>query len=59
MACASLMHGHLIAVPTDTIYGIAGLVQQNDALEKIYSVKRRNLHNPVAISVADIDDIYR
>ena len=29
----------VVAVPTDTIYGIAGLVQNSDAVNKIYAIK--------------------
>ncbi|KAK3098007.1 hypothetical protein FSP39_015257 [Pinctada imbricata] len=58
-ASSSLRGGHIIAVPTDTIYGIAGLSQHSEAIEKIYNIKRRDLNKPIAISVADIDDIFR
>ncbi|XP_059177671.1 threonylcarbamoyl-AMP synthase-like [Physella acuta] len=56
---ACLLSGGVVAVPTDTIYGIAGLAQNVDAVNRIYEIKKRNFQNPVAISVATIDDIYR
>lgn len=34
-----LKQGHVIALPTDTIYGIAALVQNKAAVEKIYNIK--------------------
>ncbi|KAK3588484.1 hypothetical protein CHS0354_012893 [Potamilus streckersoni] len=58
-ACESLMKGHIIAVPTDTIYGIAGLAQNSDAARRIYDIKSRDLSKPIAISVADIEDLYK
>ncbi|XP_060073386.1 threonylcarbamoyl-AMP synthase-like [Ylistrum balloti] len=59
LATQSLKSGNIIAVPTDTIYGVAGLAQRNDATSKIYQLKNRDLKKPIAISVADIDDVYR
>lgn len=56
---ASLKKGNIISVPTDTIYGIAGLAQDSNAINKIYNIKRRDLSKPIAISVADVQDIFR
>ena len=58
-AADSLQNGHIIAVPTDTIYGIAGLAQNIDAVNRIYNIKRRDAKNPIAISVACIDDLFK
>lgn len=59
VAVNSLKAGNIIAVPTDTIYGVAGLVQNSEAVDRLYSVKNRDYNKPVAISVADISDVYR
>ncbi|CAH1799638.1 unnamed protein product [Owenia fusiformis] len=53
----SLERGGIISVPTDTIYGIAAMSQNSEAIEKIYDIKHRNTSNPIAICVADISDI--
>ncbi|XP_076466417.1 threonylcarbamoyl-AMP synthase-like [Babylonia areolata] len=58
-AVRSLQKGSVVAVPTDTIYGIAGLAQNSDAIRRIYNIKNRNCTKPVAISVGYIDDVYR
>lgn len=58
-ACDSLLNGQIIAVPTDTIYGIAGLAQNTDAVNRLYNIKQRDLSKPIAISVAEVDDIYK
>ena len=57
-AAEALAAGEVIAVPTDTIYGIAALVQSKKAVEKLYTIKKRNASKPIAICVADIGDIY-
>ena len=49
----------LIAVPTDTIYGIACLAQSQSAVDAIYHCKRRSTSKPLAICVADIDSVYK
>ena len=56
-AAEALAAGEVIAVPTDTIYGIAALVQNKKAVEKLYTIKKRNASKPIAICVADIEDI--
>lgn len=58
-AACSLQKGSVIAVPTDTIYGIAGLAQNSDSVNRIYNIKNRSYSKPVAISVGEIDDLYR
>ena len=58
-AFLSLQSGHIIAVPTDTIYGIAGLAQHTDAISKIYAIKGRDLSKPIAICVSDVADVYK
>ena len=59
VAAEALRGGEVIAVPTDTIYGIAALVQNKDALEKLYTIKKRNPSKPIAICVAEVEEIYK
>ncbi|KAK0064562.1 yrdC domain-containing protein mitochondrial [Biomphalaria pfeifferi] len=54
-----LKKGGVIAVPTDTVYGVACLAQDTEAINKIYAIKNRNFQNPIAISVAGVEDIPR
>merc|ERR1712096_523012 len=58
VAAEALADGEVIAVPTDTIYGIAALVQNKPPVEKLYTIKGRNPAKPIAICVADVEDIY-
>ena len=39
LAAESLATGAVIAVPTDTIYGLACLVQHTTAVERLYTIK--------------------
>ena len=56
-ACRSLNSNQVIAIPTDTIYGIAGLAQSVEAISRIYDIKNRDMSNPIAICVGDVADI--
>lgn len=55
----SLKEGHVVAVPTDTIYGLACLAQNSEAVRRIYDIKGRNQQKPLAICVGQIQDIYK
>lgn len=58
-ATSLLKDGKIIALPTDTIYGIACLAENNDSLKKLYEIKQRDLMKPIAICVNNLDDIYK
>ncbi len=52
-----LRKGGVIAVPTDTIYGIACLACNKKSLDKIYQIKSRDSNKPLAISVGNSEDL--
>lgn len=58
-AVSRILRGAVIAVPTDTIYGLACSALCDDAVRQLYQIKKRVTTNPVAICVADISDIYK
>ncbi len=47
----------VIALPTDTIYGIACSVISKDGIDKLYAIKKRNISKPISICVAEIEDM--
>ena len=49
VAAEMLRSGEIIALPTDTIYGLAGLAQDESSISKLYKIKQRNLSKPLAI----------
>ncbi|XP_041648792.1 yrdC domain-containing protein, mitochondrial [Cheilinus undulatus] len=55
----ALKEGNVVAVPTDTIYGLACLAQNSKAIRKTYDIKGRNGQKPLAICVGEIQDIYK
>ena len=59
MAASALNEGKVIALPTDTVYGIAALAQSTAAIQKMYEIKGRNFEKPIAISVGNIEDVHK
>ena len=59
LAAEHLCKGEVIATPTDTIYGLAALANNVKAVTKIYDIKGRNSTKPVAICVAEPEDVYK
>lgn len=57
LAVNLLEEGHVIAVPTDTVYGLACDVQNTEALRSLYNIKKRDQNKPIAICVDHVKDI--
>lgn len=53
-AIAFLKKGELVAVPTETVYGLAGNGLDEKAIAKIYKAKNRPQFNPLILHVAHI-----
>ena len=51
--------GGLVAVPTETVYGLAGNGMDEKAVEKIYEVKGRPAIKPLSLMVASPEEIGR
>lgn len=55
---SELMHtGKVIALPTDTVYGLACSANCHTAIQRLYEIKGRDESKPVAICVAELTDI--
>ena len=50
-----ILSGGLVAVPTDTIYGLAGNGLDSAAVESIYEVKGRPSEKPLILLIPDMD----
>lgn len=51
-AVQKLKSGEVVAVPTETVYGLAASIYHPQAIEKVYALKKRPLDNPLIIHVA-------
>ncbi|CAF2479402.1 unnamed protein product [Rotaria sp. Silwood2] len=57
--CISILKNNgVIAVPTDTIYGLAALVNSEQAIRRLYEIKGRSFTKPLAMAVGYVDDIF-
>lgn len=52
--CSLLEQGHVVAIPTETVYGLAGDAYQDQAIAKIYETKGRPQFNPLIIHYSDV-----
>lgn len=50
-----LSEGNAIAIPTETVYGLAANALCSKAIEKIFDVKGRPKDNPLIVHVSDMD----
>jgi L-threonylcarbamoyladenylate synthase len=53
-AAALLRAGQLVALPTETVYGLAANALDPAAVERIYAAKGRPAHNPIIVHVASL-----
>lgn len=54
-AAAHLRAGALVAIPTETVYGLAGNGCNGDAVAAIFLTKNRPQFNPLILHVADLE----
>ena len=54
-AAEVLRDGGLVAIPTETVYGLAADALSAEAVEGIYRAKGRPASNPVIVHVADVE----
>ncbi len=52
-AADRLRSGHVVAFPTETVYGLGADATQDDAVSKVFSIKGRPAVNPLIVHVAD------
>jgi L-threonylcarbamoyladenylate synthase len=51
-AAALLKQEEVVAIPTETVYGLAGNIFSEKAVRKIFSLKERPLYNPLIVHLA-------
>ncbi|CAB5041724.1 unannotated protein [freshwater metagenome] len=56
-AARALQGGALVAIPTETVYGLAADARNEAAVVSIYVVKGRPSSHPVIVHIADVDQL--
>ena len=57
VAAELIRNGELVAIPTETVYGLGANGLDEDAVKKIFEAKGRPQDNPLILHVADAGDI--
>lgn len=56
-ACARLLNGEVVAVPTETVYGLAARLHSREAIEHVFKLKNRPADNPLIIHIATAQEL--
>lgn len=59
MAADLIAVGGVVAIPTDTVYGIAASLSHPEALRRIFTIKHRDQSKPLPILVSSTDALAR
>lgn len=54
-AIALLSNDELVAIPTETVYGLAGNIFSEKAIQRIFKTKKRPFFNPLIVHVSSVD----
>ena len=56
-AAKALINGHLVAFPTETVYGLGADATNEKAVSRIYSVKGRPTDHPLIVHISSINQL--
>ena len=59
LAVQTLANGGLVAIPTETVYGLGAAINNEVAIAKIFVVKGRPQNHPLIVHLADIDQLHQ
>lgn len=54
LASTALAHAHIVAFPTETVYGLAANALDAEATSKIFRAKGRPVDNPLIVHISDL-----
>lgn len=53
-----LTKGNIVAFPTETVYGLGGIISKEETFNQIYSLKGRPLDNPLIVHCSTVEQLY-
>ncbi|EIA07938.1 L-threonylcarbamoyladenylate synthase [Flavobacterium frigoris] len=56
-AAKALQNDDIIAIPTETVYGLAGNAYSENALKKIFAIKKRPYYNPLIVHIKSVSSL--
>lgn len=54
-AQAALLSGDVVAIPTETVYGLGGWIESPEGIQKIFATKERPFFDPLIVHIDSID----
>ena len=57
IASEVLLSGGIVAFPTESFYGLAVDINNEQAIEKLFKIKKRDFKNPILILLPEIGDL--
>lgn len=51
-----LLEGHLVAIPTETVYGLAGNALQPETVARIFEAKKRPFFDPLIVHIHSVSE---
>lgn len=57
-AARLIMDGQLVAIPTETVYGLGANALDSEAVKSIFAAKGRPQDNPLIVHISKFEDIY-
>ncbi len=58
-AVALLQSGEVVALPTETVYGLAARADRTESVQKIFHAKGRPAHNPLICHISSVEMLER
>ena len=58
-AARALRAGQVVAIPTDTVYGLAAAIDRPDAIDRLYAIKGRPDEKAIPVLIADPEHVRR
>jgi L-threonylcarbamoyladenylate synthase len=52
-----LQSSQIVAIPTETVYGLAASIYHPDAIEKIFKIKKRPVSNPLIVHASNLKQL--
>lgn len=56
-AIAELKNGGVVAIPTETVYGLAADATNDSALKKVFEIKQRPVDHPLIVHIGDMNQV--
>lgn len=58
-AAIALRRGQVVAIPTDTVYGLAAAIDRPEAIERLYAIKGRPDEKAIPVLISEAEHIER